>query len=79
MDKWITQGYQYLELAKAQLEKEPWDSNLANYMVRDLEATEKADLSDLSWSIHRNVSSANEVRFLLEELERALNEATNEN
>ena len=72
---WISDGFELLKQARKQLEKEPWDSNMANYMVRDSEAVKRADLDDLSWSIHQNTSSANDVRFLFEQLEEYLKEA----
>lgn len=62
-----------INLAKAQLEKGDYDSvNLANYFLRDLDATKEADLSDLAWAIHRGNAHKNDVLGLIEHLERFL-------
>ena len=54
------------------LENEPWDVNLANYVLRDCQAVKEAGLSNLAWSIHKNTASKNDVLFLIEELEKFL-------
>jgi hypothetical protein len=59
--------------AKIQLDKGDYDSvHLANYMLRDLEVTKEADLSDLSWAMHRNNLHKNDVIALIEYLEKYL-------
>ena len=60
-------------LAKKQLEKGDFDSvHLANYMLRDLDATKGAGLSDLAWALHRNQVHKNDVLGLIRLLETHL-------
>lgn len=62
-----------INLAKVQLEKGDYDSvNMANYMLRDLDATKEADLSDLAWAIHKGNAHKNDVLGLIEHLEKYL-------
>jgi len=62
-----------INLAKRELEKGDYNSvNTANYMLRDLDATKEADLSDLAWAIHRGNACKNDVLGLIEHLEKYL-------
>lgn len=48
-----TVAWNAINLAKKRLETGLYDDVcLANYMLRDLDATEEAGLSDLVWSLH---------------------------
>ena len=63
-----------INLAKRELEKGDMDSvHLANYMLRDLDATREADLSGLTWAIYHDGSAhKNDVLGLIEHLEKYL-------
>lgn len=63
-----------INLAKRQMEIGNHDSvHLANYMLRDLDATREAGLSDLAWAIHFDGSAhKNDVLGLIEHLEAYL-------
>ena len=60
--------------AKKELNKGDYDSiHLANYILRDLEATKEADLSDLAWALHQDgYLHKNDVLGLIELLEKFL-------
>ncbi len=60
--------------AKKELDKGDYDSiHLANYILRDLEATKEADLSDLAWALHQDgYLHKNDVLGLIEHLEKFL-------
>ena len=60
--------------AKKQLDTDP---HLANYILRDLEITKEADLSDLSWALHREGCCKNDVIGLIEHIERYTTGASN--
>ena len=45
------------------------DINLAVYMVRDLQATKDAGLSDLAWSMYKEHGTKSEAIYLLDEIE----------
>jgi len=57
-----------IKLSKKYLSE--YNSEMANYVLRDLEITKKDKLSDLSWAMHRNGASENDVLFLIEKLEK---------
>ena len=62
-----------IEWAKKELDKGDYDSaHLANYMLRDLEVTKEAGLSDLSWAMYRNPIHRNDVLGLIRHLESYL-------
>ena len=62
-----------IEQARAEVAKGDFESvHLANYMLRDLDATKEAELSDLAWAIHNNYGCKNDVIGLIELLERHL-------
>lgn len=62
-----------INLAKKTLRKGDYDSvNIANYFLRDLDATKEADLSDLAWAIHSGNACKNDVLGLIEHLEKYL-------
>ena len=42
------------------------DPHMANYILRDTQEVKDADLSDLSWSMHKNYCVDNDVYFLIE-------------
>ena len=65
-----------INLAKRELEKGDADSiSLANYMLRDLDATKAAELSDLAWALHKDANiHKNDVLGLIEHLEKWLDE-----
>ena len=64
-----------INLAKRQLDKGDYDSvDMANYMLRDLDATKEAGLSDLAWAIHRGNAHKNDVLSLIEYLEKYLSQ-----
>lgn len=48
------------------------DPHLANYSLRDCPELKAAGLDDLSWAIHRGCPHANDVFYLIEELEKYL-------
>lgn len=57
-----------IKLSKKYLNE--YNNELANYVLRDLEITKKANLSDLSWAMHKSSSiSKNDVLYLIEKLE----------
>jgi len=62
--------------AKKQLDTDP---HLANYILRDLEITKEAGLSDLSWAMYRQGCCKNDVIGLIEYIERYTKEADHEN
>jgi len=69
----ILTARQNIILAKRLLDKGDYDSvHLANYVLRDLEATKAADLSELSWTMHRGNLCKNDVLGIIEYLERFL-------
>ena len=57
----------YIEYAKRCIDE---DAHLANYMLRDLAMTKQADLDELSWSLHREGATKNDVLFLIAALEK---------
>ncbi len=58
-----------INLAKRELEKGDYDSvDIANYLLRDLDATKEAELSDLSWALHKGDACKNDVLGLIEHL-----------
>ena len=60
-------------LARRELDRGDGDSfHLANYALRDLQATKDAGLSDLSWAMHENNLCKNDVLALIEYLEKYL-------
>lgn len=66
-------AWNVINLAKRELEKGDYDSvHMANYILRDLDATKEAKLSDLSWAIHRGNAFKNDVLGLIEHLENHL-------
>ncbi len=67
-------AFRAITQAKKELDKGDYDSvNLANYILRDLEATKEAGLSDLAWAMHRDGSlHRNDVLGLIEHLEKFL-------
>jgi len=59
-----------INLAKRYLDTDP---HLANFVLRDLDATKEAGLSDLAWAGHRDGNlHKNDVKFLIELLEKHL-------
>ncbi len=65
-----------INLAKRELEKGDYDSaHMANYILRDLDATKDAGLSDLAWALHRGNAHKNDVLGLIEYLETHLSGA----
>lgn len=61
-----------INLAKKEL-RDGGDASLANFFLRDLDATKEAGLSDLAWAIHRDGSAhKNDVLGLIEHLEKYL-------
>lgn len=66
-------AYNAIDLAKKELEKGDYESvKIANYFLRDLDATKEAELSDLAWAIHRGNAHKNDVLGLIEHLEKHL-------
>lgn len=63
-----------INLAKRELEVGDYDApHLANYYLRDLNATKEAGLSDLAWAIHGSGNiHKNDVLGLIEHLEKYL-------
>ena len=70
----IEQYRNTINLVKGCLERGNGDSvGLANYMLRDLDATKDAGLSDLAWAIHKDgAAHKNGVLGLVESLEKYL-------
>ncbi len=57
-----------IEASKKYLDTDP---HLANFMLRDLNITKEAGLSDLAWAMHNDGSlHKNDVLFLIELLEK---------
>ena len=54
------------------------DPHLANFILRDLEATKEAGLSDLAWAMHKNPVHKNDVLGLIEHLEDYLSNVEDE-
>ena len=48
------------------------DTNLAVFMIRDFKEVREAGLSDLAWSMYREYCTVEEVKWLLDELEKRL-------
>lgn len=48
------------------------DHELALYMVRDLQVTRDAKLSDLAWAMYRHSCTKSEVEWLVDKLETHL-------
>jgi len=62
-----------INLAKRELNEGDYDSaHLANYILRDLDATKEAGLSDLAWAMYREYPHKNDVLGLIEHLENYL-------
>ena len=65
-------GYMAEDVLKWLAEAEKMNAtepHLANYMLRDLEITKDADLSDLSWSMYKEgYVHKNDVAFLIEKI-----------
>ena len=76
MKKKINTAKEAIELAKFNIETDP---HLANYILRDLEITKEAGLSDLSWAMYRQGCCKNDVIGLIEYIERYTKEADHEN
>jgi len=51
------------------------EPDLANYMLRDLQITKKAELDDLSWAMHRHGCTKNDVLGLITNLEKYIQDA----
>jgi len=58
-----------IENAKSYLDSDP---HLANFVLRDLDATKEAGLSDLAWALHKDFPHKNDVLGLIEHLENYL-------
>ena len=71
MNSKIDTAKKAIELAKFNIENDP---HLANYILRDLEVTEKAGLSDLSWALHKEGCCKNDVLGLIEYIEKYIEE-----
>jgi len=54
------------------------DHTLSVFVVRDLQVTKAAGLSDLAWAMHQNYCVRSEVEWLLDELEEYLRSELNE-
>lgn len=68
MKEAIKDAKETIKLSKKYLNE--YDNELANYVLRDLEITKKAGLSDLSWAMHKSGNiSKNDVLYLIERLE----------
>ena len=64
---------QAITLAKKELDRGDYSSiHMANYVIRDLEATRQAGLSDLAWAMDRGNLCKNDVLGLIEHLEKFL-------
>ena len=70
-------AFKAIAQAKKELNKSDYDSaHLANYILRDLEATKEAGLSDLAWAMYREYPHKNDVLGLIEYLEKFLESDT---
>lgn len=71
----IQRAREAIVLARKELDRGDYDSiHSANYALRDLTATREADLSDLSWAMHRGNLCKNDVLGLIEHLEKFLSQ-----
>lgn len=62
-----------INAARHKLAKSYDDSiHLANYILRDLDATKEAKLSDLAWAMHEGNLCKNDVLGLIKHLEKHL-------
>lgn len=57
-----------IELSKKYLNE--YNNEMANYVLRDLEITKKAGLSDLSWAMDRNGCCKNDILALVSYIEK---------
>lgn len=60
-----------IALARRFLDNEH-DPIMANYVLRDLQETKDAGLSDIAWAIDRGMACHNDVVYLIEQLEEHL-------
>ena len=67
----ITPIQQAISLARRHLDDDP---HLANYILRDRQEVKDAGLDELSWSMHGQTISKNDVLFLIERLEMYLDQ-----
>lgn len=58
-----------INLAKTRLDDDP---HLANFILRSLDATKEAQLTNLSWAMHQSGCSKSDVISLIEHLEKHL-------
>lgn len=70
-----------IEFAKTWLDKEKpnhYDPHMANYVLRDTQAVELANLRELSWLMHKEGSCVHdEVLHLIERIEKYIQGQTN--
>lgn len=67
---WLADARTAIETARKFADQH--ETRLGWFVLRDLEATERAGLSDLAWSGHQHGVTLSELRWFISELERFL-------
>ena len=74
VESWLADAHTAIETARKFADQH--ETCLGWFVLRDLEATKRAGLSDLAWSGHREGVTLGELRWFIGELERFLSANT---
>lgn len=64
-----------VETAKRMADEQPYDINLAVYVLRDFCELKEWELDDLAWSMYRGNAHRNDLDYLIEMIETKIEEA----